>query len=144
MTGLNPHRRSTMDWTAMRRIGLRGACLLVISLPALTACSKDFHLSAGTLIIAPNPAGPGDVMSATFILNLLPQQRHTMIVYIDEKEHMRETSDALQQHPVVLVLGSADDLIAEYGTGEHVAYVFIEARGEQTRTDFAAFHLTDE
>lgn len=127
--------------TTLQRAGVRVASLLFTCVLLLSACSDDFHLSAGPLTIAPNPAVPGDEMTAAFVLNLIPGQRHTMVVYIDDEEHLRFTADGLPENPIILEIGDAADLIDAYGTGEHFAYVLIEARGERTRTDFAVFQL---
>ena len=111
---------------------------------AMTACLGDFHLSASNLDIGPNPAVPGDVVVATFLVILAPIQRHTVIVMIDDQEHLRVTSNQVPR-PYVLTLGAATDLIATYGAGTHSARVEVRAEeeGESARTQSAAFELRD-
>jgi hypothetical protein len=107
---------------------------------AIAGC-EDFHMSASDLAISPSPAVPGDAVTATFLLSLLPTQRHTIIVIIDETEHMRVTSSEAPSIPVVLQLGDAADLIEAYGTGEHDAYIIVHANDDASRTQSARFEL---
>jgi hypothetical protein len=109
---------------------------------ALAACS-EFHLSAGSLDIGPDPAVPGDQVVATFLVSLLPTQPHTVIFLIDDKEHFRATSNEAPPIPYVIQLGDAADLIAEYGTGTHNARVEVRAEeeNENARTQSVTFTL---
>lgn len=113
---------------------------------ALFAACNNFHISTSDMVISPNPAVPGDAVVATFVLNLIPQQSHTMIVVIDDTEHLRLTSSDDTRAPVVIQLGDAADLIAEYGTGEHTAYVRVIANesDEATRTQAVGFELRED
>ena len=110
---------------------------------ALTACFDDFHLSATSLQIAPIPAVPGDVVVASVDIVLIPMQRHTIIVMIDDTEHMRLTSNEAPRRPYLITLGDAADLIATYGAGAHVALVEVRAeeKGETARTQAVGFEL---
>ncbi|MGH7449202.1 MAG: hypothetical protein ACRELT_16635, partial [Longimicrobiales bacterium] len=88
-----------------------------------------------------SPAVPGDAVTATFLLSLIPTQRHTIIVIIDDTEHMRVTSSEPPAIPVVLEIGDAADLIEVYGTGEHDAHILVHANDESARTRSARFRL---
>jgi hypothetical protein len=118
---------------------MRGALIAVL---AFTACD-DFHLSASDLDIGPDPAVPGDVVVASFVLSLVPIQPHTIILSIDDTEHLRVTSNERPPIPYVIALGDAADLIAAYGTGTHTARVEVRAeeKGETARTQSVAFEL---
>lgn len=111
---------------------------------AVAACG-DFHLSMSDLTISPLPARPGDMVVASFILNLIPPESHTIIVVIDSTEHMRVTSREAPRNPILLDLGDAADLIAQYGAGQHAAYVRVHANAsdESTRTRFTPFLLEE-
>ena len=122
---------------------MRGRKAALVAMLALTACLDDFHLSASDLDIGPNPAVPGDVVVASFIVSLIPVQRHTVIVTIDNTEHLRVTSNERPPIPYLITLGDAADLIATYGAGAHVARVEVRAedKGESARTQSASFEL---
>ena len=113
---------------------------------ALVAACNNFHISTSDLAISPNPAVPGDAVIATFVLNLIPQQSHTMIVVIDDTEHLRLTSSDDTRAPITIQLGDAADLIAQYGAGEHTAYVRVIANesDEATRTQAVGFELRED
>jgi hypothetical protein len=115
----------------------------LVALFALTACIDDFHLSARNLEIGPNPAGPGDAVVASVNVAVIPIQRHTIIVSIDNQEHVRLTSNELPVGPYLIQLGDAADLIAEYGTGTHSAHVEViaEQKNESARTPPVTFAL---
>ena len=119
----------------------RGALVL-----AFIAGCNSFHISTSNMAISPNPAVPGDAVIATFVLNLVPQQRHTIIVVIDDTEHLRVTSSDDTRAPITVQLGDAADLIAQYGTGEHSAYVRVIANesDEATRTQAVSFELRED
>ncbi|HSK21370.1 MAG TPA: hypothetical protein VK912_19595 [Longimicrobiales bacterium] len=112
---------------------------------AVAGCN-NFHISTSDMVISPNPAVPGDAVVATFVLNLVPQQSHTMIVVIDDMEHLRLTSSDDTRAPVTIQLGDAADLIAQYGAGEHAAYVRViaNASDEATRTQTVGFELRED
>jgi hypothetical protein len=109
-----------------------------------TAC-QEFHLSTSNLEIGPTPAIPGDTVVASFRLRLLPIQSHTIIVFIDGEEHLRVTNNQAHVNPVVVELGAATDLIAQYGTGDHAVFIEVHANeaNESTRTQSAAFALNE-
>ena len=113
-----------------------------VALLALTGC-EDLRLSASNLEIAPNPAVPGDVVVASFLLVLAPTQRHTVVVIIDNTEHVRVTSIEPPPQPYVITLGDAADLIAAYGAGTHSARIEVRAEeaNEAARTQSAGFEL---
>lgn len=115
------------------------------ALLAIAGCN-NFHISTSDLAISPNPAAPGDAVVASFILNLVPQQSHTVIVVIDDTEHLRVTSSDDTRAPITIQLGDAADLIAQYGTGEHAAYVRVIANesDEATRTQAVGFELRED
>lgn len=106
----------------------------------VTGCT-DLHLIASELDISPDPAVPGDTVVATFLLSLIPIQNHTVVVMIDDAEHLRVTSNDAPSIPVILELGDAADLIATYGTGEHAAHVVVHVDDEVTRTQSVRFEL---
>ena len=95
---------------------------------AITACFRDLHLAAADLQIGPNPAVPGDVVVASVVISVVPVQRHTVRVMIDDKEHVALTSTERPEAPTVITIGNAADLIAAYGVGAHT--VFIQVRAE--------------
>ncbi len=109
---------------------------------ASTACG-DFHLSTSSLQIGPIPARPGDTVVASFILTMVPAQKHTIIVLIDDTEHLRVTKNEPPARPVVVELGDAADLITRYGSGPHVAQIEVRADedNQATRTAPAGFEL---
>ena len=109
---------------------------------ALAGCS-DLHLAAGDLQIGPNPAMPGDQVVASVIVSLVPTQRHTIILTIDDREHFRVTSTEKPAIPYVIGMGDAADLIAEYGVGTHTARVEVRAEdaNERARTQSVTFVL---
>lgn len=129
-----PFRGTLLSWRMVT------VMLCTLPLPGLTGCS-DFHMSASELGIGPNPAVPGDDVVASFFLSLIPTQRHTIIVIIDESEHMRVTSSQAPGIPVILELGDAADLISEYGTGAHEVYVMVHAGDEAARTQSVTLQL---
>lgn len=101
----------------------------------------DFHMSTSDLDIGPNPAVPGNMVVASFLLSLIPVQNHTIIVIIDDTEHMRVTSSEPPPIPVVLQLGDAGDLITQYGAGEHDVYIMVHAGDESSRTQSVPLQL---
>lgn len=121
---------------------VRGVLAAVL---AITACSElgSFHLSASGLDIAPTPAVPGDVVVASFLVILAPIQRHTIVVMIDNTEHVRVTSNEVPPRPYVITLGDAADLISAYGTGTHSAHIEVRAEeaNETARTQSVGFEL---
>lgn len=110
---------------------------------AITACFGDFHLSASNLEVGPNPAVPGDVVVASFLVMLSPIQQHTVRIMIDDTEHVAVTSTEQPPQPYVITLGDAADLIAAHGAGTHSMRV--EVRAEESnrtaRTKAASFEL---
>lgn len=113
-------------------------CMLLVAMGAAfwTAACGEFHLSTSNLDLGPRPAFPGDTVVLSFRLNLIPTQRHTIIVHIDDEVHMRVSSTDAPAIPVVLPIGDAADLITRYGAGDHVLQIAVEAHdsGEVTRT----------
>ena len=128
-----------MNGKAVRR-GMR-----VLALALLTACGllEGFHLSASNLQVGPNPAVPGDEVMASVYVDITPIERHTIILTINDTEHLRVTSAQEPTRPLVLTLGDAADLIAEYGTGTHSARVEVvaEEKGRSARTQSYSFEL---
>ena len=125
---------------------LRGSMIVVAFAAILgVAGCRDFHLSTAGLDIGPNPAFPGDTVVASFILDLIPAQRHTIIVHIDDTELMRVTDSAAPTIPVILELGDAADIIADHGVGEHVLQVEVQAHdsGGSTRTRAVVLELRE-
>ncbi|HUG39153.1 MAG TPA: hypothetical protein VMM12_01645 [Longimicrobiales bacterium] len=108
-----------------------------------TGCSDDFLLSASDLEIGPDPASPGDAMVATLLVTLIPTQHHTYVLFIDEEEHLRVSSDEQPAIPVIIELGDAAALIDAYGTGAHTAYVEVrlDDSGRSARTAWVEFTL---
>lgn len=132
-------------WRGPRRraLRIRNAAAIMISafvLPALTACS-DFHMAASSLDIGPNPAVPGDMVVASFLLSLVPTTNHTIVFIIDDTEHLRIESNAAPSIPVIIEVGSAADLIDMYGAGDHEAYVRVFANDDSARTESVVFRL---
>jgi hypothetical protein len=125
-----------------QRVIVHAFALTVATALGATGC-EEFHLSTSALQIVPNPARPGDAVTAVFVLRLIPNQRHTMIVTIDGAEQLRVAHDELTEIPVVLELGDAADLIATYGTGDHTARVEVRVpeANESTHTRTVAFTL---
>lgn len=121
---------------------MSGCKAALVAMLAITACG-DFHLSARSLEIGPNPAVPGDVVVASVDVILIPTQRHTIVVMIDNKEHLSVTSNEAPPRPLLITLGDAADLIAEYGTGAHSAHVEVRAeeKNQTARTESVAFAL---
>lgn len=119
--------------------GLRMA--LVAAVAVLAIGCGDFHMTTSDLSLAPNPAVPGDNVVASFLLSLVPTQSHTIIVIIDDSEHMRVTSSQAPPVPVVLELGDAAELISEYGAGEHDVHIVVHAGDEASRTQSVRLQL---
>ena len=130
-----PLRRTLLTW--------RAVTIAALTMPALPGCGGDFHLSASTLDIGPNPAVAGETVVASFFMNLLPTQNHTIVVIIDDEEHLRLESNEPPPIPVVLQLGDAADLIATYGLGDHEVYIQVHARDEAARTQTVVLQLTE-
>jgi hypothetical protein len=107
------------------------------------ACGGDFHMSTSNVDVTPVSASPGDVLVVRFLLSLLPPQSHTMVVFIDDTEHMRLTVDGAPDIPVVIELGAAVDLLSRYGAGVHSLYIQVRANDEDetTRTATVGFEL---
>ena len=124
---------------------MRGSRALgaVAAVMAMTACLSDFHLSASSLEIGPNPARPGDAVVASVIVIVNPVQRHTIILTIDGAEHYRVMGTEAPPRPLLIQLGDAADLIATYGAGPHSARVEVRAEeaSETARTQTASFEL---
>jgi hypothetical protein len=139
--GLAPRERPR----ALRRTLLtwRAATIAALAMPGLMGCGGDFHLSASTLDIGPNPAVSGEMVVASFFMSLLPTQNHTIVVIIDDEEHLRFESNEPPPIPVVIQLGDAADLIATYGLGDHEVYVQVHARDEAARTQSVVLQLTE-
>jgi hypothetical protein len=85
----------------------------------------------------------GEIVVASFFMNLIPTQNHTIVVIIDDAEHLRLESNDPPPIPVVIQLGNAADLIATYGLGDHEVYVQVHARDEAARTQSVVLQLTE-
>lgn len=122
---------------------MSGSKAALVATFAIMACLDDFHLSASSLEIGPNPAVPGDVVVATFVVLVTPIQRHTIVFMINGEEHTSVTSNEEPSRPYVLTLGDAADLIATYGSGTHLAHVEVHAEeaNETARTRSVGFEL---
>jgi hypothetical protein len=120
-------------------------CVLALVTGLGIAGCRDFHLSTSGFDLGPNPASPGDVVVVTFVLNLIPTQRHTIRVFIDDSEQMSVTRTDAPPVPVVLEIGDATDLIAKYGVGTRLVYVRVTAddSGNSTSTRSAGLELRD-
>jgi hypothetical protein len=125
--------------------GVLRAVALIVVLGVATGCGEDFHLSVSNLEIGPDPAGPGDMVQATFLASMLPPQSHAVYVFIDGAEHTSLSFDEGPAIPVVLQLGDAADLIDAYGSGAHAAYVEVrvDGSGRSARSASVAFELED-
>lgn len=114
---------------------------------AIIACSDlgSLRLRASDLQIGPNPAVPGDQMTATLIVLLAPVQPHTVVLTINGTEHSRISSSEAPPLPYVIQLGDAADLISAYGTGTHSARVEVHAEdaNESASTRSVTFELRD-
>ena len=110
---------------------------------AISGCFGDFHLSASNLDIAPNPAMPGDIVLASFVLGIRPTQPHTIVLTIGGDEHVRITRNEQPPLPYVITLGDAADLIATYGVGTHLVRVEVRAEEEDetARSQSVSFEL---
>jgi hypothetical protein len=124
---------------------IRRAALMVGAILATSACFGDFHLSATNLQIGPNPAVPGDELVASVLIALVPTQRHTIILRIDDTEHLRVTSNEAPAIPTLIQMGEASALITQYGVGTHTAYVEVRAEDEDetARTQAVGFELRE-
>jgi hypothetical protein len=127
-------RRTLESWRSTTLI------LGALALPVLSGCG-DFHLAATNLDIGPDPAVPGDMMVASFLMSLIPTQNHTIVLIIDDEEHMRIDSNEAPPIPYVIQLGDAAGLIDMYGLGAHTAYVQAHAGSEAARTAAVSFVL---
>lgn len=125
--------------SALRRSIVAAAVWMTLG---LTGC-REFHLSTSRLDIGPNPAVPGDDVTASFILSLIPTQTHTITVFIDNVEHLSVTSAGAPTIPVIVEMGDAAGLIAMYGEGVHAVHIAVEAResGGSTRTAAVGLEL---
>ncbi|MBR9991179.1 MAG: hypothetical protein KFH98_15565 [Gemmatimonadetes bacterium] len=145
MSGRTAVTAAGSAWRGSRRRTLRiwnvaAIMLSALALPALSACS-DFHMAASSLDIGPNPAVPGDMVVASFLLSLVPTTNHTIVFIIDDAEHLRIESNAPPAIPVIIEVGSAADLIDMYGPGDHEAYVRVFANDDSARTEAVVFRL---
>lgn len=112
---------------------------------ASAACDSDFILSAYNLEIGPSPAGPGDMVVASFRVDLLPTQAHTVTIVVDGEDYLTVSREGPPTNPVLLELGDASTLIESLGTGAHVAHVEVHAiRDNKTaRSASAVFELLE-
>ena len=126
------------------RLPARALIGALVGVIAATACS-EIHLSAFNLEIAPVSATPGDAVIASFRVNVVPTQSHTIIVMIDGVEHTRVTSDEPPPVPVIIALGDAAELIDQYGAGTHAAHIEVQAHeaNEVARSASALFELEE-
>lgn len=124
---------------ATRTLGV-AAILLAIG---AGACGNDLLLSVYDLDVGPSPAQPGDLVRATFRVDLIPFQSQAYVVRIDGEEHVRVTAEGRPAEPVVIELGDAADLIADYGLGAHAVQVEVHALedGETARSNITALEL---
>lgn len=123
----------------------RGTLLVTIALAVASSGCEEFLLSASNLDIGPNPAEPGELMVATVLVSMLPTQPHTIFFFVDGEEYLRVSSDDAPQIPVILDLGDAADMIAEFGVGVHSAHVVVrmDDQGESARTEAVIFELVE-
>jgi len=128
--------KSRLTWHAMT------IALAALVMPGLMGCGGDFHLSTSNLDIGPNPAVPGEMVVASFLMSLIPTENHTIVVIIDDEEHLRLESNEPPPIPVVIQLGDAADLIATYGLGDHDVYIQVHARDEAARTQSVVLQLS--
>lgn len=140
--------RGCADRPASKKAGAHrtgwSSTVAAVAMLAIMGCG-DLHLSTSNLQIAPNPAGPGDMVVASFVLSLVPLQQYTIVVLIDDTEYLRVTMNEQPAVPVVIQLGDADALIARYGTGAHFARVEVRAEedNEITQTAPTSFELEE-
>jgi hypothetical protein len=100
---------------------------------APSACAPDVLLSAGNLEITPNPAQPGQVVSFSFTLTVVPAQVYSVIVLIDGAEHSRLTRSDAVDGPAVVAVADAAELISRYGAGVHTGAIEVRLH-DQNRT----------
>lgn len=126
-------------WRRMMMLGALGVLL------ADAGCGSDFILSAYNLEIGPSPAGPGDMVVASFRVDLLPTQPHTVTIVVDGEDHLTVSREDPPANPVLLELGDASTLIDSYGPGSHVAHVEVHATRENktARSASAVFELVE-
>ncbi|MFW6331529.1 MAG: hypothetical protein ACOC3J_07375 [Gemmatimonadota bacterium] len=116
------------------------------ALIAVAGCDSDLIVSAYNLDIGPTPARPGDMVVASFHVNLLPAQEHSITIVVDGEPHLIVTEATPSANPVVLELGDASTLIETYGTGVHVAHVevLVTREDKTAKSASVAFELLDE
>lgn len=116
------------------------ALALVLALPG---CKPDLQLAATNLQVTPDPAQPGQAVTFTFHLTILPAQGYTVIAFIDEVEHTRVTGFSAHDGLFPVEVGAATDLIAQYGLGTHEGAVEVRL-DDRNRSATAARTFTLE
>jgi hypothetical protein len=109
----------------------------------VSACG-DFQLSVRNLQISPDTALPGDSVVFAFALTVAPAQQFTLNVLIDGATHASEMHSELVDAPLVITVGEAGNLIAQYGTGQHEGAIEVRLRdGARTATARRTFVLAE-
>ena len=104
---------------------------------AASGCHPDLRLAATGLRVSPDPAQPGQTVSYSFTLTVIPAHDFTVVARIDGTEQARVTRFEAVDGPFVLDVGDAGDLIARYGLGMHVGAVEVRLE-DRNRTTSAS------
>lgn len=109
----------------------------------VAGCGRDLLLSAVNLNVSPNPAQPGDFVTFTFSLTIVPAQSYSITAFIDDGAFTAVEGAEAVSGPYVMEIADATDLIARYGEGMHTAYVEVRLgeRDRLVRTGEEAFEL---
>lgn len=119
-----------------RLIGVSVTALLILAIGWGCTFGDDGIFSVRELVVVPNPAEQGDIVTFVFDLVVVPKQDYTITGLIDGTVAVTQTRQVINNGPFELVVGSAEDLIAEFGLGTHVADV--EVRLHKTNDVFGA------
>jgi hypothetical protein len=92
------------------------------------------QLAAVDLQISPNPAQPGEAVTFSFRLTVIPAQAYTVVALVDGTEHIQTDGFAAVDGPVSVEMGDASDLITRYGLGMHVGAVEVRLEDRNRTT----------
>ena len=123
------------------------AAVLTISILLTTgiwSCGPRLFLSARNLEVFPATAVPGDTVSYTLFVTVVPSQEFAVVGMIDGIEHVSADVLGVYEAFYTLTIGGAAELIAAYGTGTHRARVEIRLKqsGKVVRSNEAFFTLS--
>ena len=128
-----------------RRVSRVLAITVGIVAIVMSGCVGDLILSTSNLQVNPNPAVPGQTVVFTFILTVVPEHSFRVVALVDDLEHTSKDYATTLSGPFDFVVGTADELIAQYGVGEHTARVEIRLLDQDNvaRSAAVSFELAE-